>query len=144
MWSSPLKPLKTIDETKPDKVKKPKPRISKGTAKKLLEVEVADSITALWVEDYLDNMVRTYCYPPQLVSDEFFGLLAKYFDESKRAEILKAVKDAYNRVKPPEPEKNTVVFKCPEPEKGTPVFKYLLEAIESDPRAKTYISELKS
>jgi hypothetical protein len=136
--------MKPIAEDKAELAKKPKPRISKGTAKKLLEVEVADKITALWVEDYLDNMVRTYCYPPQLVSDDFFGLLSKYFDESKRAEILKAIKDAYHRVNPSEPEKNSVVFKCPEPEKGTPVFKYLLEAIESDPMAKTYISELKS
>jgi len=133
MWSSPLKPIK---EDKPIVVKKPKPRISKGTAKKLLELKVADSLTALWCEDYIDNLVRTYCYPPQLVSDDFFALLVKYFDEPKREEILKMIKDAYNKVtvSPPEPLM---------PKAITP-FDYLLEALSKDSAAKNYLSSLNS
>jgi hypothetical protein len=131
MFSSPLKPIK---ETKPEVVKKPKPRISKATAKKLLEVEVADSITAHWLEDYIDNMVRTYSYPPQLVSDDFFGLLTKYFDAPKREEILKAIRNAYNKV--------SVVEPAPAPPDATVAFGYLLEALSKDPAAQNYLSSL--
>ena len=89
------KAVKIVDPRVEFLKEKPKARISKGAAKAILGVKSADVLTALWVENYIDNLVRGTGLPPQLVSNDFLALLSKFCDESKASEILKGIRSAF-------------------------------------------------
>lgn len=95
MWSSPFKEKK-IDKDKQlkDDFKKPKCKISKGSVKKLTDNSV-DSTGCIWFERWLEQLVRENSYPPQLISDDFFGLLNRYFPVQTANTIIEKAKRDY-------------------------------------------------
>jgi len=101
-WSSPLaKPLKKQKEEDPLKdFKKEKCKISKGHAKKIVAVKDVDSAGCAWIERWIDNLVRGNCFPPQLVSDDFYASLPKFFAPDKVLSILEEVRKDYRRAFP--------------------------------------------
>jgi hypothetical protein len=95
MWSSPLKEKK-VDKEKQlkEEFKKPKCRISKGSVKKLTDNSV-DSTGCIWFERWLEQLVRENSYPPQLISDDFFGLLNRFFPVQTANTIIEKAKHDY-------------------------------------------------
>jgi hypothetical protein len=96
-WGSPLAKTAKPSAKKaspPDPIKElkklqPKPRVSKSAARAILgEKKGVDTLRALWVEQWIDNLVRNNCYPPQLVSDDFIAKLGQLFAPDKATEIL--------------------------------------------------------
>ena len=101
-WASPMsKPNKKIKEEDPMKdFKKEKCKISKGHAKKIVLVKDVDSAGCAWIERWIDGLVRGNCFPPQLVSDDFYASLPKFFAPDKVLSILEEVRKDYRRAFP--------------------------------------------
>lgn len=74
--------------------KKVKCRISKATLRKLTGC-MGDAVGCIWMEYYLDNWVRSNAYPPQLVSDDIFSLLYRYFPKDKIELITDTIRRDY-------------------------------------------------
>jgi hypothetical protein len=111
LWASPLKPKK-IKEEKPPPTReeiqkkiqklfsKPKCVISVPSAKKILNATRGDPLMAEWVERWIDDWVRGNSYPPQLRSNDFYSLLATYFDAQKVLAVLEQIRVDYHRAFP--------------------------------------------
>ena len=108
-WASPLasKQSKSVvkekEEAKKEELKlfkKPKCKISKGHAKKIVCVKDVDNAGCAWLERWIDDLVRSNCFPPQLVSDDFYASLPKYFAPDKVLSILEDVRRDYRRAFP--------------------------------------------
>jgi hypothetical protein len=103
-----------------EEVKKEK-HISKGGAKRILAAERTDNIVAQWCEQWIDNLVRTNCLPPQLKSDDFLALLNTYLPPSRTLDILSAIRSDYRRI-----------FGNEIPDDET--YEFLMNAIRADPQ----------
>jgi len=111
-WASPLKakktgkpppPPPTRDEAikKIQKIfKKKKCVITAGVAKKILSVKFADSFTCGWVERWIETLISSNGYPPQLLSGAFYSLLRTYFSADKASEILAQIRRDYRHYFP--------------------------------------------
>lgn len=96
---SPLKKKKEKKEKK-EVWKKQRPVLSKSTVKKICQCDYADNSTCLWLEHWIDNLVRSNNYPPQLKSDDFYSLLGHYFSGDTVMKILTRVREDYLRIYP--------------------------------------------
>ena len=107
LWASPLaktgKVKKEAEEAKKEELKlfkKPKCKISKGHAKRVVGAKDVDSAGCAWLERWIDELVRSNCFPPQLVSDDFYASLPKFFAPDKVLSILDEVRKDYKRAFP--------------------------------------------
>jgi FMN phosphatase YigB (HAD superfamily) len=117
-----LKKTKDKKEAKwEDQPPKPEKHISKAAAKRILAAEKSDDIVANWCEQWIDNFVRTYSYPPQLKSNDFTALLSTYFPPEKALNTLAAIRSDYRKA-----------FGNESPSDDT--YQFLLDAIRSDPQ----------
>lgn len=91
---SPLKRKKQKIET-PKKKKCP---ISHSTAKKI--VGSASDLICDWLERYIDNLVRSNGFPPQLVSNDFLELLNQYFNQTVTLKIVEELRSNFKRAFP--------------------------------------------
>jgi len=93
---SPLKQKKVKDELKEElkQFKKSKPLISKATVKRVTGTK-GDISGCMWIENWIDQLIRNYSYPPQLKSDDFVSLLSRYFDIKLTCSILERLKKEY-------------------------------------------------
>lgn len=103
-WASPIlsKGNKQKEEAKKEELKlfkKTKCKISKGHAKKIVMM-TTDSAGCAWIERWIDDLVRGNCFPPQLVSDDFYASLPKFFAPDKVLSILEDVRRDYKRAFP--------------------------------------------
>ena len=92
---SPLKKRKVKEEWKTQR-----PVISKATVKRVCQCDYADTSTCWWLERWIDELVRSYSYPPHLKSDDFYSLLSYYFDGSTTIKILERVRLDYLKIHP--------------------------------------------
>ena len=102
-WASPLAKTTKKKEKEEDPLKdfkKAKCKISKGHAKKIVMAKDVDSAGCAWIERWIDNLVRGNCFPPQLVSDDFYASLPKFFAPDKVLNILEEVRRDYKRAFP--------------------------------------------
>ena len=107
-WESPIKTKKSIKEapapptreeaeTKIKKMfKKPKCCISASQTKKVLASTVSDTLICEWLERWIDELVRSRSYPPQLRSNDFYSLLPTYFEPATVLKILEEVRSAFS------------------------------------------------
>jgi hypothetical protein len=93
---SPLRKRKV----KKEEWKKQRPVISKATVKRICQCEYADNSTCWWLERWIDELVRTNNYPPQLRSDDFYSLLGHYFSGETAMKILMQVREDYIKIYP--------------------------------------------
>ena len=82
-----------------EKFEKPKPRISCGTAKKIIGRAV-ESYGALWIERWIDNWIRSNSMPPQLLSDDFPHLLPLLLSPTDALKAFEEVRRAFNHAFP--------------------------------------------
>jgi len=96
-------PLKRKKEKEVKEWKTERPVISKATVKRVCQCDYADTSTCWWLERWIDDLVRSYSYPPQLKSDDFYSLLGYYFDGPTTIKILEQVREDYIRIYPLKP-----------------------------------------
>lgn len=80
--------------------KKAKPVLSKGSVKRIVLVKNVDEAGCYWMENWIDQLVRGYSYPPQLKSDDFYSLLGRYFDGATILSVLERARADYRRAFP--------------------------------------------
>ena len=97
---SPLKVKKVKQKEKKEVWRKQRPAISKSTVKKICQCDYADNATCLWLERWIDTLVRSNNYPPQLKSDDFYSLLGHYFSGETVMKILLQVREDYLKIYP--------------------------------------------
>jgi len=103
LWASPIAKKDTVAKEKEEELKlfkKAKCKISKGHAKRIVMAKDVDSAGCAWIERWIDNLVRGNCFPPQLVSDDFYASLPKFFAPDKVLSILEEVRRDYKRAFP--------------------------------------------
>jgi hypothetical protein len=103
LWASPIAKKDTTAKDKEEQLKlfkKAKCKISKGHAKRIVLAKDVDSAGCAWIERWIDNLVRGNCFPPQLVSDDFYASLPKFFAPDKVLSILEEVRRDYKRAFP--------------------------------------------
>jgi hypothetical protein len=101
IWTSPI--VSKVKEKIEDPLKlfkKPKCKISKGTAKKITGYNNIDSNGCQWIERWIENLVRGNCYPISLLSDDFYASLPQIFAPDKVLSILEAVRKDYKQAFP--------------------------------------------
>ena len=107
-WESPIKTKKSVKEAPPPPTreeaeakikkmfKKPKCCISASQTKKVLASPHADTLICEWLERWIDDLVRSRSYPPQLRSNDFYSLLPTYFEPMTVLKILEEVRLAFS------------------------------------------------
>lgn len=102
-WNNPLKPSRKKDDPLTEELKlfkKPKCVISKSTVRKVTESTHSNKDECIWLERWIEQLIRERSYPPQLKSDDFYSLLSKYFDTTVILEILQLVRNDYKKAFP--------------------------------------------
>jgi len=109
-WTSPLKKPKS---KKPDELalfKTPKPKISIGSTRSILDTHNDVGIeVARWVERWITQLVRERSLPPQLISSDFLAVLGKFLRAEDALEILTNIRNDYKREFPLS-QSNAVLF----------------------------------
>jgi hypothetical protein len=98
-WASPLKPKK-VKKEEVETFKKEKCVVKAGCVKKLTGHSNADDIQCRWVERWVDDLVRSNSYPPQLRSNDFYSLLGTYFDGDTVMSVLEKCRTEFARAFP--------------------------------------------
>jgi hypothetical protein len=81
---------------KEDAPKKDKPKISVGTAKRILKSPTVGIVAAAWLNHYIENRVQGECLPKSFLSNDILAELARtYGAESEK--FLEATRAAYRR-----------------------------------------------
>jgi hypothetical protein len=106
-WASPLKQKKEAKPPPPPPTReeatqkilkawrKKKCVITPGAAKKILGIKFADSFICDWVARWIETLVSSNGYPPQLNSNQFYSLIRTYFSADKAFEILSKARLEY-------------------------------------------------
>ena len=128
-WASPLKPEKVTKAkaVKEEVIKPVKCRVSNAGAKAIVASKRMDDIGSQWVERWIEQFVRENSYPPQLVGNDFIGLLGKYLEPKRAIETLEKIRKEFARS-----------FSWDD---GDADFEYLLRAIANDPVARDFIEK---
>jgi hypothetical protein len=71
--------------------------ISKSTVRKAIGISSIDERGCLWLEMWIEQLVRENSYPPQLKSNDFYSLLSFYFDNKTVLNILERLRRDYSR-----------------------------------------------
>jgi len=99
MSSHPLLRKKKPEDPLKD-FKKTKPKLSNASVKRICGVKNSDKAGCQWMERWIDQLVRERSYPPQLVSDDFYSLLQRFFEPRVIMEILEKARNDYRRAFP--------------------------------------------
>ena len=78
-----------------EKFKPIKPIINASCCRKVTGFN--DVTHRLWLERYVDNLIRSNSYPANLLSSNFYSLLPIYFDNNKVLDILNTIKSHFNQ-----------------------------------------------
>ena len=104
--------------------KKAKPVLSKGSVKRIVLVKNVDEAGCYWMENWIDQLVRGYSYPPQLKSDDFYSLLGRYFDGPTILSLLERARADYRRA-----------FPMADPQEEADDLSWLVATLRADPNA---------
>jgi hypothetical protein len=104
--------------------KKAKPVLSKASVKKIALVKNVDEAGCYWMENWIDQLVRGYSYPPQLKSDDFYSLLGRYFDGPTILSLLERARADYRRA-----------FPMADPQEEVDDLSWLVATLRADPNA---------
>lgn len=104
--------------------KKARPVLSKGSVKRIVLVKQVDEAGCYWMENWIEQLVRGYSYPPQLKSDDFYSLLGRYFDATTILSVLERARADYRRA-----------FPMADPEEEVDDLSWLVATLRSDPNA---------
>jgi hypothetical protein len=104
--------------------KKAKPVLSKGSVKRIVLVKNVDEAGCYWMENWIDQLVRGYSYPPQLKSDDFYSLLGRYFDSATILSVLERARVDYRRA-----------FPMADPQEEADDLSWLVGTLRADPNA---------
>jgi hypothetical protein len=74
--------------------KKPKCTISKSAARSIVE-RPCDTMACLWIERWIEQLVRENSYPPQLKSNDFVSALSKFLTAKDAIAILERIRRDY-------------------------------------------------
>lgn len=95
MYGSPLgKDWKVKKDKAPEpleKFKKQKPTLSTKTGKELVEKSCSPQ-ELLWLDAWLDNLVRSRSLPPQCKGKDAFNALTQYLSPSDVLEVLESLR----------------------------------------------------
>lgn len=114
--------------------KKAKPVLSKGSVKRIVLVKNVDEAGCYWMENWIDQLVRGYSYPPQLKSDDFYSLLGRYFDSSTILSVLERARTDYRRAFPMA-DPDVVREGCGDACVSTDDLSWLAATLRADPNA---------
>lgn len=99
-WSAPIRQKKEKKEDPLKDFKKQRPLLSNASVKRICLARHSDKESCYWLERWIQQFVRECSYPPQLISDDFYSLLSRYFEAKKIVEILEKVRIDYKRAFP--------------------------------------------
>ena len=104
--------------------KKARPVLSKSSVKRIVLVKNVDEAGCYWMENWIDQLVRGYSYPPQLKSDDFYSLLGHYFDGATILSVLERARADYRRA-----------FPLADPQEEVDDLSWLVATLRADPNA---------
>lgn len=99
-WSAPIRQKKEKKEDPLKDFKKQRPLLSNASVKRICLARHSDKESCYWLERWIQQFVRECSYPPQLISDDFYSLLNRYFEGKRIIEILEKVRYDYRRAFP--------------------------------------------
>jgi hypothetical protein len=116
MWGSPLKPkrekvVKVISSSQPTKEKenvlekfKPiKLSMTKSEAKKILDYKKDLAVQQiLWVQNWMETLIRERSLPPQLAGADCYSQLCLFLTPPDALNVLKAIRSDFEKVRPVE------------------------------------------
>ena len=73
------------------KFKKPAPKISIGTTKKILDAPASDS-DRVWLCNYIQNKISGECLPPSLYSNECYNVIIRLYGEKGGETFLETIR----------------------------------------------------
>jgi hypothetical protein len=79
-----------------DAPKKEKPKISVGTAKRILKSPTVGIVAAAWLNQYIENRVQGECLPKSFLSNDILAELARAYGADSE-KFLEATRVAYRR-----------------------------------------------
>lgn len=97
-WSAPIAKKEKKEPLKD--FKKQRPLLSNASVKRICLARHSDKESCYWLERWIQQFVRECSYPPQLISDDFYSLLNRYFEGKRILEILEKVRYDYKRAFP--------------------------------------------
>lgn len=83
----------------PEKFKVEKPKLSTKTGKELVEHSCSPT-ELMWIERWLDNLVRSRSLPPQCCGKDAFGALTKFLAPQSVLEILEQLRKDFAAAHP--------------------------------------------
>jgi hypothetical protein len=115
MWGSPLKPkkekVKVLSSSPPTKekekmVEKFKPiklSMTKSEAKKILDYKKDLAVQQiLWVQNWLETLIRERSLPPQLAGADGYSQLMLFLNPLDALSVLKQIREDFAKTVPPE------------------------------------------
>jgi hypothetical protein len=79
-----------------DTPKKDKPKISVGTAKRILKSPTVGIVATAWLNHYIENRVQGECLPKSFLSNDILAELARAYGADSE-KFLEATRVAYRR-----------------------------------------------
>jgi hypothetical protein len=84
----PKKQEEAIETFKPIK-----PKVSSSSARQLVEFKgVFSREMLLWIDRWLEQLVREHSYPPQIVGKEAFSVLSRFLPTSDALKVLENIR----------------------------------------------------
>jgi len=77
-----------------EKFKTEKPVISSGVAKKFVE-KSCDTSQRFWVQKWLENLVQSNSYPPQICGKDAFSSLHKFLSPEDCQKVLEKIRSEF-------------------------------------------------
>ena len=116
MWGSPLKPkkekvVKVLSSSPPTKerekeIEKFKPikmTMTKSEAKKILEYKKDLAVQQiLWVQNWMETLIRERSLPPQLAGADGYSQLMLFLSPADALNVLKQIREDFVKMIPPE------------------------------------------
>ena len=123
MWGSPLKPkrekVKVLSSSPPTKEKekilekfKPiKMTMTKSEAKKLLDYKKDLAVQQiLWVQNWMETLIRERSLPPQLAGADGYSQLCLFLNPADALNVLKQIRDDFALMMPLEEKQDDYSF----------------------------------
>jgi hypothetical protein len=116
MWGSPLKPKKEkssgpiktntptkVTEKELEKFKPVKMTMTKSEAKKILDYKKDLAVQQiLWVQNWLETLIRERSLPPQLSGADGYAQIMLFLNPQDALLVLKQIRDDFAKMVPPE------------------------------------------
>jgi hypothetical protein len=93
------KDASAVANAPPEKFKPEKPKLSTKTGKELVEHSCSPT-ELMWIERWLDNLVRSRSLPPQCCGKDAFGALTKFLAPQSVLEILEQLRKDFASAHP--------------------------------------------